>query len=54
VEEDERPWAWRDNYQVQKRISKEPVAPKTPVEDIQMKKALELLRENKQPLQRAA
>ena len=29
-------------------------APKTPAEDIQMKKALELLRENKQPLQRAA
>jgi len=36
---------------------KPPVIPETPkpaVEDLQMKKALELLRENKQPLQRAA
>jgi carboxyl-terminal processing protease len=33
----------------------EPAAPKAPVEDLQMKKALELLRENKQaPAQRAA
>jgi carboxyl-terminal processing protease len=32
----------------------EPQTPKAPVEDHQMKKALELLRESKQPLQRAA
>jgi carboxyl-terminal processing protease len=32
----------------------EPPTPKAPVEDLQMKKALELLRESKQPLQRAA
>jgi carboxyl-terminal processing protease len=31
-----------------------PETPKPPVEDVQMKKALELLRENKQPLQKAA
>src|SRR6266480_3857051 len=36
-------------------VAPEPSAPKPPVEDIQMKKALELLRENKSlPLQRAA
>jgi carboxyl-terminal processing protease len=32
----------------------EPPTPKAPIEDLQMKKALELLRESKQPLQRAA
>lgn len=36
------------------QVVPEPATPKTPVEDIQMKKALELLRESKQPLQRAA
>lgn len=35
-------------------VAPEPITPKTPVEDVQMKKALELLRENKQPSQRAA
>jgi carboxyl-terminal processing protease len=36
------------------QVTPEPAAPKAPVEDLQMKKALELLRENKQPTQRAA
>jgi len=36
------------------QITPDANAPKTPAEDIQMKKALELLRENKQPVQRAA
>jgi carboxyl-terminal processing protease len=36
------------------QVVPEPTTPKAPVEDLQMKKALELLRENKQPLQRAA
>jgi hypothetical protein len=36
------------------QIAPEPAAPKAPAEDVQMKKALELLRENKQPAQRAA
>jgi hypothetical protein len=35
-------------------VAPEPSAPKPPIEDIQMKKALELLRENKSTLQRAA
>ncbi len=35
-------------------VAPEPAAPKAPVEDIQMKKALELLRESKQPEKRAA
>jgi carboxyl-terminal processing protease len=35
-------------------VAVEPAAPKAPVEDLQMKKALELLRENKQPEKRAA
>ncbi|HUS11456.1 MAG TPA: S41 family peptidase [Pyrinomonadaceae bacterium] len=36
------------------QVAPEPIIPKAPVEDVQMKKALELLRENKQPSQRAA
>jgi carboxyl-terminal processing protease len=36
------------------QITPDASTPKTPAEDIQMKKALELLRENKQPVQRAA
>ena len=36
------------------QVTPEPTVPKPAVEDLQMKKALELLRENKQPLQRAA
>lgn len=36
------------------QITPDATAPKTPAEDIQLKKALELLRENKQPVQRAA
>jgi carboxyl-terminal processing protease len=36
------------------QVAPEPATPKAPAEDLQMKKALELLRENKQPLQRAA
>jgi carboxyl-terminal processing protease len=36
------------------QVTPEPVTPKAPVEDLQMKKALELLRENKQPMQKAA
>ena len=36
------------------QVTPEATAPKPAVEDLQMKKALELLRENKQPLQRAA
>jgi carboxyl-terminal processing protease len=36
------------------QITPDAGAAKTPAEDIQMKKALELLRENKQPVQRAA
>ncbi|HEV7747714.1 MAG TPA: S41 family peptidase [Pyrinomonadaceae bacterium] len=36
------------------QVTPEPAAPKAPVEDLQMKKALELLRENKQPVQKAA
>jgi len=36
------------------QITPDASAPKTPAEDIQLKKALELLRENKQPVQRAA
>ncbi len=36
------------------QITPDATAPKTPAEDIQFKKALELLRENKQPVQRAA
>lgn len=36
------------------QITPDATAPKTPAEDIQMKKALELLRENKQSLQKAA
>lgn len=35
-------------------VAPEPITPKAPAEDVQMKKALELLRENKQPSQRAA
>jgi carboxyl-terminal processing protease len=35
-------------------VTPEPAAPKAPVEDLQMKKALELLRDSKQPVQRAA
>ncbi|HSS19333.1 MAG TPA: S41 family peptidase [Pyrinomonadaceae bacterium] len=35
-------------------VTPEQAAPKAPAEDLQMKKALELLRENKQPLQKAA
>jgi carboxyl-terminal processing protease len=36
------------------QVAPEPTAPKAPAEDLQMKKALELLRENKPALQRAA
>jgi carboxyl-terminal processing protease len=36
------------------QLTPEPITPKAPVEDVQMKKALELLRENKQPSQRPA
>jgi carboxyl-terminal processing protease len=36
------------------QITPDASSPKTPAEDIQLKKALELLRENKQPVQRAA
>jgi carboxyl-terminal processing protease len=36
------------------QITPDASTPKTPAEDIQLKKALELLRENKQPVQRAA
>ena len=37
-----------------KPVTPEPTAPKAPVEDLQLKKALELLRDSKQPAQRAA
>jgi carboxyl-terminal processing protease len=36
------------------QITPDATAPKTPAEDLQLKKALELLRENKQPAQKAA
>ncbi|HEV2829737.1 MAG TPA: S41 family peptidase [Pyrinomonadaceae bacterium] len=36
------------------QLAPEPTTPRAPTEDLQMKKALELLRESKQPLQRAA
>ena len=36
------------------QLAPEPTTPRAPAEDLQMKKALELLRESKQPLQRAA
>ena len=36
------------------QVTPEPNTPKAPVEDLQMKKAIELLREVKQPSQRAA
>ena len=48
------PVAKPDQPNDKREVTPEPPAVKVPVEDVQMKKALELLRENKQVLQKAA